>query len=116
MASDVAVGMYQLGHWAGVNQDAVARYLVGRQLAQRGFYREASSLLEALALSTLPTARIGREWLRQRAVVACVLQDEGVLEAVKVTVVAADGPFRDSAGGRSEALLRLLERCSPHPR
>jgi tetratricopeptide (TPR) repeat protein len=117
---DVFVGGVELGRWgaprADAPREALVAYLTGRNLVQRGFYAEGAAALD-LAVAPLagdvplPTARVRREALRQRAIAACALSDQGSLAALNTTVRAPESAFSDASGGRRDALLRMLDRC-----
>jgi len=86
-------------------------YLLGKNLAGRGWYGQAAGYLDrALAVSMPPTACIGRETLRQRAISACALGDAASIARTQRAVSDPDGPFAASAG-RRDWVLRLLSRC-----
>jgi len=87
-------------------------YLIGRNLVGRGFYEAGVTHLDAALHGELPTARIARETLRQRAIAACALGDRAALDAVRARMNGAADPFAGAAGGRREATLRMVERCS----
>ncbi len=115
--SDIFLAGVQLGRWpvdATTNQrSALAGYLIGRNLIQRGFFEKgAESLDEALQTGKLPTPRIARETLRQRAVAACALSDQAALARVKAAIESPDDPFKGASGGRREATLRMIARCT----
>lgn len=114
---DPFLGGVGLGTWGSSSaREALVGYLVGRNLVQRGFHTEgAAALDDALAPAAggtpLPTSRLRREALRQRAIAACALGDQAALGKVRAKVRAPDGPFPDAAGGRRDAVLRLIDRC-----
>jgi tetratricopeptide (TPR) repeat protein len=107
---DPWLGALRLGDWAASSQDALALYLVGRNLALREEFAEASAWLDRAILAGGPTPRIARESIRLRAVCACVLRDDRGLERVSELLVAPDSPFA-SATGRRDWVARLIARC-----
>ena len=50
-------------------------------MVQRGFYEKGATSLEAALSDQIPTPRIERETLRQRAIAACALKDKAALGA-----------------------------------
>jgi hypothetical protein len=100
----------ELGEWTASSQDALPRYLVGRNLALHDEYAQAAMWLDRAIAAGGPTLRIAREALRQRAVCACVLQDTPSLERLRGLVLAPGSPF-EAAAGRREWVLRLIDRC-----
>lgn len=107
------VGGVGLGHWTtGAGEPSpLASYLIGRNFLQRGFYEKGASALDAALKGPLPTPRIARETLRQRAIAACALSDNPALERVKGVIEGPDDPFKGASGGRREATLRMIGRC-----
>ncbi|MBX3227111.1 MAG: hypothetical protein KIT84_35755 [Labilithrix sp.] len=97
-----------LGRWGDA---PLASYLAGRNLLQRGFYERGAASLDRALEGELPTARIARETLRQRAIAACALSDAAALERVKAAIASPSDPFAGAAGGRRDATLRMIERC-----
>jgi hypothetical protein len=108
---DSWLGALSLGAWAERTKDPMAEYLVGRNLATHGEWARASVHLDGALDGGLPTARMGREALKQRAICACVLKDTDALTRLKGAVLAPDSPFASSSGGRRDWLLALLLRC-----
>lgn len=109
---DVFWGGVGLGQWGALNRSGLASYLAGRNFVGRGFYElGAAALDEALELP-LPTPRVARETLRQRAVAACALGDEPALAKVRARIEGPGDPFKGASGGRREATLRMLARCA----
>ncbi len=112
---DVFVGGVELGRWeASTSKSALVSYLVGRNLVQRGFFEQGAAALDeaASAEPPLPTARLLRETLRQRAVAACALGDGAALARVHALVEAPRvDAFTGAAGGRRDGVLRMIARC-----
>jgi hypothetical protein len=109
---DTWLGALSLGRWAELTQRPLAAYLIGKNLAIRGYYAEAAQWLDRSLGGTLPAASIARELLRQRAICACALQDRTAVERVQNLVEAPSSPFEHNpGGGRKESVLRLLARC-----
>jgi hypothetical protein len=106
---DIFVAGVALGRWSG---EALAGYLVGRNLVQRGFYETGAAALDGALAAGLPSARIARETLRQRAVAACAMGDRAALDRVRAQIDGPEDPFRGASGGRRDATLRLMARCS----
>jgi tetratricopeptide (TPR) repeat protein len=90
----------------------LASYLVGRNFVQRGFYERGAEALDAAIAGGLPTPRLARETLRQRAVAACALSDDATLARVRAVIEGPDDPFKGASGGRREATLRMIARCA----
>jgi len=108
--ADIFVAGVALG---GLNNTSpLANYLIGRNFVQRGFYEKgAAALDDALAQGMLPTARVTRETIRQRAIAACALSDRAALDRMKARIEGGDDPFKGASGGRRESTLRLINRC-----
>jgi len=109
--ADAWSGALLLGVWAGDVRDPLASYLVGKNLVRHEDWARASVWLDRALASGPPTARIGREVLRQRAICACALGDAGGLDGITRAVLSDDSPFAGSSGGRREWLLALIARC-----
>lgn len=95
----------------------LASYILGKNLAQHGELVAAAAFLDrALAAieagAKIPSTRVYREMLRVRAVCACGMGDASGIARVKTILGRPGSPFEHSAGGRIDALERLIERCS----
>ncbi|HEY8039747.1 MAG TPA: hypothetical protein VIF15_08145 [Polyangiaceae bacterium] len=108
---DTWLGALSLGEWAAETHEPLAGYLIGKNLALHDHYARAATWLDRALEAGVPTARIGRELLRQRAVCACALGDADGIARVRTEVQEAGSPFEGSSGGRREWVLRLLARC-----
>jgi hypothetical protein len=108
---DSWLGALYLGLWAEWAHDPLATYLVGRNLAPHDQYTRAAEWLDDALGRGVPSQRVRREILRQRAVAACALGDADALARVKRLVDERGSPFEGSAGGRREWVLRLIARC-----
>ena len=106
-------GALSMGLWAGSDPDeyGLADYLIGKNLMLHDDFSRAAGFLDLALRADVPTARIGRELLRTRAVCACALGDSAGLAAVVRLALAPDSPFADRASGRRDWLLRLSDRC-----
>jgi hypothetical protein len=108
------VGGVALGRWP-LERDGetspFASYLIGRNFLQRGFYEKGAAALDAAMKGALPTPRVARETLRQRAIAACELSDTAALQRVKGVLESPEDPFKGASGGRREATLRMIGRC-----
>jgi tetratricopeptide (TPR) repeat protein len=102
-----------LGRWEG--RSPLASYLVGRNLLLHGFYERSAAALDAALDGALPTARVAREALRQRAIAACALGDRAALERVREVIEGPDDPFQGISAGRRSATIRMIARCSAGP-
>jgi hypothetical protein len=103
-----------LGEWlndGALPRSPFASYLFGRNLVQRGFYREGAQVLDAALGGELPTPRILREAVRQRAIAACATRDQNALRALEALLGGSNDPFRGGQGGRREATIRMIVRC-----
>ena len=109
--ADPWLGAIYLGTWSELERDTIADYLIGKNLAQHGFYTVAAPYLDRALAGDATTARIGREILRMRAVCACAMGDAPGVARVRALVSEGGSPFHDSVGGRLESVLRLLSRC-----
>jgi hypothetical protein len=108
--ADAEEGLANVARWAGASHDAVAEYVLGKNLANREFWAEASARLSAALLAGVPTPHIEREALRQRAFAACALGDLDAAREIRDRVVSSGGPFAESLG-RREWLVGFLGRC-----
>ena len=113
---DAWLGALSLGQWVGAGDGlrespSLAQYLAGKNLTLHDHFVRAASWLDRAIDGGVPTARIGREVLRQRAIDACVLRDASAIGRVRQAAVSSSSPFAGSSGGRRDALLRLLARC-----
>jgi hypothetical protein len=111
-APDLWTGGATLGLWAGETHSALGEYLVGKNYGLREEWERAAQWLDRARERPAPTARIGRELLRERAIDACALGDRATLAALAQAIDAEDSPFAGSSGGRREWLLRFMGRCS----
>jgi tetratricopeptide (TPR) repeat protein len=109
---DIVLAAVELGAWSHASHEPLADYLIGKNLAQRGWYVLAAIYLDRVLTEGAPTPRIGREALRQRAVCACATRDAKAIDRVRALEQDAGGPFDGAGGGRKESLERLLARCS----
>ena len=112
---DIFLAGTALGRWPAAEPDGrspLASYLVGRNLVQRGFFEKGAETLEDALAGPLPTPRIARETIRQRAVAACAQGDQPALARVKGVIEGPDDPFKGASGGRREATLRMIARCT----
>ncbi len=115
---DIFVAGTALGRWPSmttVGRSPLASYLVGRNLVQRGFFEKGAQVLDDALAGLLPTPRIARETLRQRAIAACAVRDDAALARVKSVVEGPDDPFKGASGGRRESTLRMIARCARVP-
>jgi hypothetical protein len=100
---------------AGMPRPPLAGYLVGRNLVQHGFQMLGISTLVDAFVAGLPTARLRRETLRQIAIAGCAIEDRVTTGKVRARIEAADSPFVGASGGRRDATLRMIERCTGTP-
>ncbi len=114
--ADVFVAGLELGRWEPA-RNAVAGYLVGRNLVQRGFFEDAARVLDGAigGEPPLPTVRLAREALRQRAIAGCALGDRDALARVRAKVEGEGTPFVGASAGRRDAVLRMIARCAAQP-
>ena len=110
---DAEEALARVAGWADAAHDPVAEYVYGKNLANHEFWGESAEHLDLALAVGEPTARIGRELLKQRAICACALADAPEIADVRARVESPSGPFTDSVG-RREWLLAFLGRCS-HP-
>jgi hypothetical protein len=109
---DTWLGALSVGAWIAETHDPLAEYLAGKNLALHEDYPRSAEWLDRALDAGPPTARVGRELLRQRAIVACAMNDAQAEARVRKAVSAVGSPFEQSSGGRREWVLRLLERCA----
>ncbi|HSO32435.1 MAG TPA: hypothetical protein VLT33_07965, partial [Labilithrix sp.] len=81
-------------------------------LVGRGFYEDGAAALDVALDRPLPTPRVVRETIRQRVVAACALGDQAALEKLKERIAGESDPFKGASGGRREATLRMIARCT----
>jgi tetratricopeptide (TPR) repeat protein len=105
---DPFVAGIALGRWGDT---PLASYLMGRNLLQHGFHEKAAAQLDVAFHQGLPTPRIERETLRQRAIAACAMSDRAALEEAKAVIEGPEDPFAGASGGRRDATLRMIARC-----
>lgn len=110
--ADVFLGGVELGAWSAKAPSALVSYLIGRNLLGRGFYEKGARHLDDALSGSLPTPRVARETIRQRAVAACALGDRDSLAKLRARIEGADDPFKGASGGRRESTLRLIDRCA----
>lgn len=119
--SDIFLGGVELGVWKTATPSALVSYLIGRNLIGRGFYEEGVRHLDDALAGKLPTPRVARETIRQRAIAACALGELDALARMRRMIegpftAPADGglgdPFKGASGGRRESTLRMIARCS----
>ncbi len=108
---DIFVGGVALGSWQTGSASPLADYLAGRNMISRGFYEKGAAALDAALADTLPTVRVARETLRQRAIAACALGDKDALARVAARIASPDDPFKGASGGRRDSVLRMIDRC-----
>lgn len=109
--ADIFVGGVALGGWQTSSASPLADYLIGRNMSTRGFYEKGAAVLDAALEDVLPTPRIARETLRQRAIAACALGDKAALARVAAKIASPDDPFKGASGGRRDSVLRMIDRC-----
>jgi hypothetical protein len=110
---DSWLGALSLGGWAEETHEPLAGYLVGKNLTLREDWKRAAAWLDRALDAGVPSPRVGRELLRQRAVCACALGDADALGHIRELALADGSPFAGSSGGRRAAVLRLVARCTP---
>jgi tetratricopeptide (TPR) repeat protein len=110
--SDIFLGGVALGVWKTQTPNALVSYLIGRNLVGRGFYEEGVRHLEEALAGKLPTPRVARETIRQRAIAACALGDLDALGRMRSWIEGPEDPFKGASGGRRESTLRMIARCS----
>lgn len=106
---DQVLGAALLGR--AETQAGLPRYLLGKNLAQRGLYARAAEALDRAMEARLPTERLEREAVRQRGIAACALGQRAAVSRMFAIVEDARGPFAHAHAGRRDALVRLLKRC-----
>jgi hypothetical protein len=113
-ASDIVLAASRLGAWEERTRSPLAAYLLGKNLEQRGWRKEADALLDmVVGAGEYPTVRVGREVIRDRSIDACAEGDAASVERMRALVLSGDGPYATSYG-RKESVLRTLARCTVH--
>ena len=107
---DADEGLARFASWARASHDPVGEYVLGKNLANHEFWREAGEHLDAAIVTGVPTPRIARELLKQRAICACAVGDLEKAREMRGRVESPDGPFAGSVG-RREWVLGMLGRC-----
>lgn len=113
--ADSFLGALSLGAWAGGSHEPLAEYLAGKNLSVREQWERAALWLDRARADGAPTPRIGRELVRERAIVGCVLGESALLTELRATVAGPDSPFDARQGGRRRWVLSLLDRCAGTP-
>jgi tetratricopeptide (TPR) repeat protein len=90
----------------------LANYLIGRNVLARGFFELGAHALDVALASPLPTPRVAREALRQRAIAACAMSDQPALAALRARIESPADPFKGASGGRRASTLRMIARCT----
>jgi tetratricopeptide (TPR) repeat protein len=108
---DPWLGALSTAEWADTTHDPLAEYLLGKNLLVHGQWARAALHLDRALAGGAPTARVGRELLRSRAICACALGDAAALDRVESAILADGSPFAEGAGGRRDWVLRLVDRC-----
>ena len=111
LGPDIFVAGVELGEWGARTRSPLAAYLVGKNLVQRGHFAQGRAALERSLGAPEVTARITRESARMLAVAACATGDAEALARLGPLVASREPSFA-GAGGRRDALTRLLGRCS----
>ncbi len=111
--ADLLLGGVELGAWHASAPSALVDYLLGRNLASRGFYEKSAVYLDSALERDAPTPRVWRETIRQRAIVACALDDRASLRHLRLSLESSKTPFREPTGGRRFSIVHLIQRCSP---
>jgi tetratricopeptide (TPR) repeat protein len=103
---DVAAG--KLGEWSALDprDGGLADYLLGRNLSQRGRYRNAAEYLERSLARGLPDASVLDEALRLRMIAACATGDLAAADRARERLAG-----RLSSRARRGSLARFAERC-----
>ncbi len=97
-----------LASWAEREPEAgLPRYLLGKNLVNRGRFREAALHLDAALAKRLAPGRVRREALASRLTVACAERDRATLD--RLAPRALSDP--ELAEARRRALERFLARC-----
>jgi hypothetical protein len=110
--ADPVLAASLLGAWEEGAGSPLAAYLLGKNLSQRGWRAfGAAHLDKVIASGAYPTARVGRETIRDRAIDACATGDREAVDKMRVLVTDEKGPYPPSSG-RKSAVLRLLARCT----
>jgi tetratricopeptide (TPR) repeat protein len=109
---DAWLGALSTAEWADATHQPLAEYLLGKNLALRSQWTRAALHLDRALAGGAPTARVGRELLRSRAICACASGDEEALDRTRFAIVTEGSPFAEGAGGRRDWALRLVERCA----
>jgi hypothetical protein len=115
-APDPVLAASLLGAWEDRTGSPIASFLLGKNLSQRGWRVEGAAHLDRVLAAperpggVYPTARVGREAVRDRAIDACALGDGEAVARLRRLVLDEKGPFAEG-GGRTASVLRLLARC-----
>ena len=109
---DIFVAGVALGAWESESASPLASYLTGRNYVQRGFFELGAAALDRALADELPTPRLARETIRQRAIAACAIGDRDTLAKMRARIEGPDDPFEGASGGRRDAVLRMIARCA----
>lgn len=104
-----------LGGWMrGGPEDAMARYLLGKNLLARGHHAAAAALLEQSVFedagSSLPLSSVRTEALRAALIARCALFDAGAARRTYELLVEEKLTL-----GQRRGLARIAERCGVDP-
>ncbi len=111
--SDPFVSAVLLGRWQAEDRSALVHYIVGRNLAQKGYHGEALRALSHARELGLPTRRVAKEALRTEIASACAMGDA---RAVGVLARRAEAERDRAPGdGRLAWIARFASRCVPGP-
>lgn len=109
---NVFLGGIELGAWHAEARSPLGSYLIGRNLLNHGFIEAGAKALDEALEGTLPTPRLARETIRQRAIAACALSDQETLVRLRARIESDADPFSGASGGRRSATLRMIARCA----
>ena len=101
----------RLGAWSARTGDPMADYVLGKNIARKGWPEEAAPYLTRALAAGAPTPAIHRELLRVEAQIACATRSAARLERVRRELAGPANPFPRRGSGRLEAVQRLLDRC-----
>jgi hypothetical protein len=96
--ADGEEGLARVAAWARATGDPVAEYVLGKNLTNREFWREAAEHLDRAIEAGEPTVRIGRELLRTRVIAACAIGDRAMAKELRERVER--GAFLERCGAR----------------
>ncbi len=108
LGQDLVVAAAKLGEWAREQPDnGLPNYLLGKNLWNRGRWREAAAYLDRALERRIDSVRVRREAVRTRLFVACA--EGNISDAKRIFLLWQRLPIASVA--RARGMRRFAERC-----